>query len=473
MMISPLLGALLLLLARFNNNSLYVKFLPLFFSTATFLISIAIAAQFDHHIENFQFIEQLGSNVLLGIDGISLPLVLLTTLLFPLCIIYSLKLNLSYIKAYMALFLLLESLVIGFFISLNMIMFYILFEAVLMPMFLIIGIWGSKNRVYAAFKLFLYTFAGSLLFLVAVIYIYVTYSTSNIQELMSFLPKASFNVQKWLWLALFISFAVKIPMFPFHTWLPDAHVQAPTAGSVILAGLLIKMGAYGFLRFSLPMLPNASLYFANFVIALSIIAAIYASLVAFAQKDIKKLIAYSSIAHMGFVTAGIFSFNEEGISGAIFQMISHGIISAALFLCVGMLYSRTNTLNITKYGGAASTMPLFSLMFVLFSMAAIGLPTTSGFVSEFLCILGLFKSIKFAAALIATATILSAVYMLYLCKGVIWGVSTSSLLTKDISKIELFVLLPLAILTLLLGIYPTSLLMYLKPAISKLLTIIL
>lgn len=472
MMISPLLGALLLLLTRFNE-SLCVKLLPLFFSTVTFLISIAVAAQFDYQIESFQFIEQLGSKVLLGIDGISLPLVLLTTLLFPLCIIYSLKLNLSYTKAYMALFLLLESLVIGFFTSLDMIMFYILFEAVLVPMFLIIGIWGGKNRVYAAFKLFLYTFAGSLLFLVVMIYIYVTYSTSNIQELVSLLPKANLNVQKWLWLALFISFAVKIPMFPFHTWLPDAHVQAPTAGSVILAGLLIKMGGYGFLRFSLPMLPDASLYFANFVITLSIIAAIYASLVAFAQKDIKKLIAYSSIAHMGFVTAGIFSFNEEGISGAIFQMISHGIISAALFLCVGMLYSRTNTLSITKYGGAASTMPLFSFMFILFSMAAIGLPSTSGFISEFLCILGLFKSIKFAATPIAIATILSAVYMLYLCKGVVWGVSTSSLLTKDISKVELFVLLPLAILTLFLGIYPTSLLMYLKPAVSKLLTIIL
>ncbi len=469
MMISPLFGALILLLTRFDDKSLCMKLLPLFFSTATFLVSIIIAAKFDYKISSFQFAQHLGNSVVFGIDGISLPLVLLTTLLFPLCIVYSLKINFPYVKAYMALFLLLESLVIGFFISLNMIMFYILFEAVLVPMFLIIGVWGSKNRVYAAFKLFLYTFAGSLLFLVAVIYIYATYSTGDIQELVNILPQSSLNVQKWLWLAFFVSFAVKIPMFPFHTWLPDAHVQAPTTGSVILAGLLIKMGAYGFLRFSLPMLPEASLYFANFVITLSIIAAIYASLIAFAQKDIKKLIAYSSIAHMGFVTAGIFSFNEEGISGAIFQMISHGLISSALFLCIGMLYNRTNTLNIAKYGGVAETMPLFALMFVVFSLAAIGLPGTSGFASEFLCILGVFKSVRFIAAFIALATILSAVYMLYLCKRVIWGVNTSPSLTKDISKVELFVLLPLAILTLLLGVYPTFLLMYLKPVVNKLL----
>lgn len=465
----PLLGALILSLIKIDCKSAHLKFLSLFFTILPFLLNIIILIQFDYNNADFQFVSHSIENIIpLGIDGISLLFLLLTTFLFMICMIYNCVMSYENLKAYMSLFLLLESLVIGFFISLNALSFYIFFEAVLVPMFFIIGIWGGKQKVYATFKLFLYTFTGSLLFLLGLIYSYNTFFTLNIQKLTTLMPGLDIKVQMLLWFTFFISFAIKLPMFPFHTWLPDAHVQSPTSGSVILAGILIKMGGYGFLRFSIPMLPEASLYFSNLVVVLSIIAVIYASLVAFAQDDIKKLIAYSSIAHMGVVTAGLFSFHEEGAIGAIFQMISHGLISAALFLCVGMLYTRTGTLEIKRYGGIVNTMPKFSFMFILFSMASIGLPGTSGFIGEFLSMLGTFKSIKFFTGFITLGIILSAIYMLSLCKRIIWGVSYSNL-NGDLNKIELFILALLATLIVLFGIYPTFMLNYLKLNINNLL----
>ncbi|WP_333023756.1 complex I subunit 4 family protein, partial [Wolbachia endosymbiont of Pentidionis agamae] len=319
------------------------------------------------------------------------------------------------------------------------------------------------------FKLFLYTLAGSLLFLLGIVYLYVTFNTFDIQKLIMLAPNLNCTVQILLWLAFFISFAIKVPMFPFHTWLPDAHVQSPTSGSVILAGILIKMGGYGFLRFSLPMLPEASIYFSNVIVFLSIIAVIYTSFIAFAQDDIKKLVAYSSVAHMGIVTAGIFSFNEEGVLGAIFQMISHGFISSALFFCIGILYSRAKTLKIEKYNGIASIMPKFSTLFILFSMAAIGLPGTSGFIGEFLSILGIFKSVKFTAGFIVLGVILSAIYMLNLCKQTVWGIASTNVKYNDVNRMELLILVVFAILIVLFGFYPMSVLNCLKPCVGSLL----
>ncbi|MBD0391781.1 NADH-quinone oxidoreductase subunit M [Wolbachia endosymbiont of Pentalonia nigronervosa] len=461
----PLIGALILSLAKVDY---YSRFISLFFTILPFLLNILILIQFDYNNADFQFISYPIKNIALGVDGISLIFLLLTTFLFVICMVYNCKMNYANLKSYMALFLLLESFIIGFFISLNAISFYVFFEAVLIPMFFIIGIWGGKERVYATFKLFLYTLTGSLLFLLGLVYVYNTFGTVDIQELTTLMPGLELKVQVLLWLAFFISFAIKVPMFPFHTWLPDAHVQSPTSGSMILAGILIKMGGYGFLRFSIPMLPLASLYFSNLVVVLSIIAVIYTSLVAFAQDDIKKLIAYSSIAHMGIVTAGLFSFQEEGVLGAIFQMISHGLISTALFLCVGMLYTRAGTLEIKKYGGIVNTMPKFGYMFILFSMASIGLPGTSGFIGEFLSMLGMFKSMRFITGFIALGVILSAIYMLSLCKKIIWGISYSNL-NDDLDKIELFILILLAVFVILLGIYPTFVLNYLKLYVSNLL----
>lgn len=463
------MGALVLSLIRIDHKSLYLRLLSLFFTTLPFLLNILILTQFDYNNTNLQFVSYPIRDVGIGVDGISLLFLLLTTFLFVICAIYNCKANYANLKPYMALFLLLESFVVGFFISLNAISFYVFFEAVLIPMFFIIGIWGGKQRVYATFKLFLYTLTGSLLFLLGLVYIYSIFGTLNIQKLATLVPSLDLGTQLLLWVAFFIAFAIKVPMFPFHTWLPDAHVQSPTSGSVILAGLLIKMGGYGFLRFSIPMLPEASVYFSNFVVVLSAIAVIYASLVAFAQDDIKKLIAYSSIAHMGIVTAGLFAFNEEGVLGSIFQMISHGLISAALFLCVGMLYTRTGTLEIAKYFGIVNTMPKFGFLFILFSMASIGLPGTSGFIGEFLAMVGMFKSIKFITGFIALGTVLSAVYMLSLCKKTIWGVSYSNLLNNRLDKIELSVLVLLAIFIILLGFYPTLALNYLKPCMANLL----
>ncbi|MDF0607556.1 NADH-quinone oxidoreductase subunit M [Wolbachia endosymbiont of Onchocerca gibsoni] len=465
----PLMGALILSLIKISHKSIYLRFLALFFVALPFLLSIVACIKYNYTNAGFQFISYPIRNVGIGVDGISLFFLLLTTFLFGICILYNCKISYKTLKPYMALFLLLESFIIGFFISLNAISFYVFFEAVLVPMFFIIGIWGGKYRIYATFKLFLYTLTGSLLFLLGLVYIYSVFETYDIQKLITLMPSLDFRVQSLLWIAFFISFAIKVPMFPFHTWLPDAHVQSPTSGSVVLAGLLIKMGGYGFLRFSIPMLPQASSYFSNFVVILSIITGIYTSLVAFAQDDIKKLIAYSSIAHMGIVTAGLFSFCEEGILGAIFQMVSHGLISAALFLCVGMLHTRTGTLKIAKYFGIVNTMPKFGFMFILFSMASIGLPGTSGFIGEFLVMIGMFKKIKFFTGLIALSTILSAVYMLNLCKRIIWGSSCSKLSNNHLDNIEFSILILLAVFIVLLGFYPTFALNYLKPCMASLL----
>lgn len=460
----PLIGALVLSLVKVD----YKHTISLAFATSPFVLSIVALVCFDYNNPDFQFVSYPIKGIALGIDGISLLFLLLTTFLFVICIAYNCKMDYVNLKAYMALLLLLESFIIGFFISLNAISFYVFFEAVLIPMFFIIGIWGGREKIYATFKLFLYTLTGSLLFLLGLIYIYKNFGTFDMLELTKRVPALDPKIQVAIWLAFFISFAIKIPMFPFHTWLPDAHVQSPTAGSVILAGILIKMGGYGFIRFSIPMLPAASMHFSGMVVLLSIIAVIYTSLVAFAQKDIKKLIAYSSIAHMGIVTAGLFSFQEEGVIGAMFQMISHGLISPALFLCVGMLYARTGTLEIKKYSGIANIMPKFAFMFILFSMASIGLPGTSGFIGEFLSMLGMFKSIKFITGFIALGTILSAIYMLSLCRRIIWGIGCCNL-NGDLNKIELCILTLLAVFVILLGIYPTFVLNYLKLYTSNLL----
>ncbi|WP_410522115.1 complex I subunit 4 family protein [Neoehrlichia mikurensis] len=469
MVIFPIIGSIFLSIIN-KGNSLYIKIVPVLVSGIVLVINIILLLRFNYEALEFQFTQQLLENIGLGLDGISIIFVSLTTFLFFICSIFALSNKFQNLQSFLALFLLLEALIICVFASLNIIVFYIFFEAVLIPMFFIIGIWGYQDKVYAAFKLFLYTLVGSLLFLVAIIYIYVlTEGVTNIEQLSNILPnKLTLNEQRWLWLAFFVSFAIKIPMIPFHTWLPDAHVQAPTIGSVILAGILIKMGGYGFLRFSLPMLPEASIYFSKLIIILSIVALIYTSLVAFAQKDIKKLIAYSSIAHMSFVTAGIFSFNQYGILGSIFQMVSHGFISSALFLLVGIIYNKAHTLDIDKYSGLASSMPKFSFMFIFFSMASIGIPGTSGFIGEFLSILGIFKNLSFISAFFVIGVILSAVYMLYLCRKIIWG-QDNNCIVGDITKIELVLLSLLAMFVVILGLCPSILLNYLELPVKQLL----
>jgi NADH-quinone oxidoreductase subunit M len=359
-------------------------------------------------------------------------------------------------KEYMILFLLLEALVLGVFVSLDFLLFYFFFEASLIPMFLIIGVWGAENRVYAAFKFFLYTLFGSVFLLLAILYLYSQFGTTDIPTLSVQAATLPLNIQQILWLAFFASFAVKVPMWPVHTWLPDAHVQAPTAGSVILAGVLLKLGAYGFLRLSLPMLPLASEYFADFVYVLSCVAIVYTSLVALMQEDMKKMIAYSSIAHMGYVTAGIFSFNEQAIDGAIYQCLSHGIISAALFLCVGVLYDRMHTKKIDAYGGVVQKMPRFALVFLIFTMASVGLPGTSGFVGEFLVMLGVFKANITTAIFVTTGVVLGAAYMLWLTKRVIYGEIKNPEVghLTELNKYEKYCLYPIAILAIIYGIAP-------------------
>ncbi|WFW29453.1 MAG: NADH-quinone oxidoreductase subunit M [Wolbachia endosymbiont of Menacanthus eurysternus] len=468
----PLIGALILTQIKVSHKSIHlVKFISLFFTILPFLFNIIVCTKFDYSKADFQLVSYPIKNIGIGIDGISLLFLLLTTFLFLICVLYNNTVSYIAFKAYMILFLLLENFIIGFFISLNAISFYIFFEATLVPTFFIIGIWGGKQRVYAAFKLFLYTLTGSLFFLLGLIYMYNMFGTFDIRKLIILIPNLDFFAQLLLWVAFFISFAIKIPMFPFHTWLPDAHVQSPTTGSVILAGLLIKMGGYGFLRFSIPMLPKVNFYFSNFVVILSAIAVIYTSLVAFAQNDIKKSIAYSSISHMGIVTAGLFSFCEEGMIGATFQMISHGLISAALFFCTGILYARTRTLEIIECFGIVNIMPKFSFMFVLFSLASIGLPGTSGFISEFLAMVGVFKRGFFTTGFIASGFILNAVYMLNLCKQIIWGCNYSKLVVDScLSNIEFYVLILFMILIVLLGFYPTLAINYLRPCIMDLLS---
>ncbi|MBW8814444.1 MAG: NADH-quinone oxidoreductase subunit M [Caulobacterales bacterium] len=436
------------------------KWIALTATLADLALAILLVVQFNPNDPGFQFVEEApwfaGLNYRMGVDGISVLFVLLNAFLMPLCIVASWKSITSRVLEYLIAFLMLETLVTGVFCALDLIVFYIFFEFGLVPMFLIIGIWGGARRVYAAFKFFLYTLLGSVLMLAAILYMIGTTHTSSIPELMAhhFDPA----VQTWLWLAFFASFAVKMPMWPVHTWLPDAHVEAPTAGSVILAGILLKMGGYGFLRFSLPMFPNASQLFTPLIFALSVVAVIYTSLVAFRQTDVKKLIAYSSVAHMGLVTMGIFSGNAVGEQGAIYQMLSHGVISGALFLCVGVIYDRMHTREIAFYGGLVNRMPWYAAVFMLFSMGNVGLPGTSGFVGEILSMTGTYRASTWTAILAATGVILSAVYMLTLYRRVVFGTIENPKLATitDLDWREVAIFAPLLISTLYLGVQPNS-----------------
>jgi proton-translocating NADH-quinone oxidoreductase, chain M len=473
----PLVGAAFIFLARGQEEIVArnARSVALWTTTITFAVSLLIWLNFDNSTANFQFVEKIewigaGINYHMGVDGISMLFVILTTFLMPLCILASWEAIETRVKEYMIAFLIMETLMIGVFCALDLVLFYLFFEAGLIPMFLIIGIWGGKRRVYATFKFFLYTLLGSVLMLLALLYMYFTAGTTDIPSLMKtglFSPEA----QTWLWLAFFASFAVKMPMWPVHTWLPDAHVEAPTAGSVILAAVLLKMGGYGFLRFSLPMFPLASEYFAPFVFALSVIAIIYTSLVALMQEDMKKLIAYSSVAHMGFVTMGIFALNTQGIEGAIFQMLSHGIVSGALFLCVGVVYDRLHTREIARYGGLANNMPKYAVVFMLFTMANVGLPGTSGFVGELLTLVGAFQANTWVALLATTGVILSAGYALWLYRKVVWGELTKPDLKAmlDLSPREIATFAPLVILALWMGIYPAPFLDVMTVSVKNLL----
>jgi NADH-quinone oxidoreductase subunit M len=460
-MFMPLVGAVLIgvLNAEAKGNA---RWIALYTTVITFLISIIIWVKFDPTIPGFQFIEERGVLDLmkfkLGVDGISMLFVILTTFLMPLVILQSWVVIEDRVKEYMIAFLVLETLMIGVFCALDLVLFYVFFEGGLIPMFLIIGIWGGANRIYATFKFFLYTLLGSVLMLLAVLAMYWQAGTTDITTLLTY--KFPADMQWWLWLAFFASFAVKMPMWPVHTWLPDAHVEAPTGGSVILAAVLLKMGGYGFLRFSVPMFPLASDHFAPLIFALSVIAIVYTSLVALAQTDIKKLIAYSSVAHMGFVTMGIFTFNTQGTEGAIFQMLSHGIISAGLFLCVGVIYDRIHTREIAAYGGLVERMPLYAVFFLIFTMGNVGLPGTSGFIGEFLTLLAAFKVNTWVAFIATSGVILSAAYALYLYRRVIYGALVKPALKniQDLSPREIGILAPLVALTIFFGFYPAPIL---------------
>ena len=472
----PLIGAGFILLIRGDADVVArnARNVALVTSVTGFLLSLMLWGKFDQTTAAFQFVEKrdwmpaFGISYHLGVDGISVLFVLLTTLLTPICILASWTSIKDRVKEYMIAFLILETMMVGMFVALDMVIFYIFFEAVLIPMFLIIGVWGGQRRVYAAFKLFLYTLLGSVLMLVALIAMYFDAGTTNIVDLMNHTFPAT--IQPWLWLAFFASFAVKIPMWPVHTWLPDAHVEAPTAGSVILAGVLLKFGGYGFLRFSLPMFPLASIDFTPFIFALSIIAVIYTSLVALAQEDMKKLIAYSSIAHMGFVTVGTFTMTVQGIEGAIYQMLSHGVVSAALFLLVGVVYDRIHSREIAAYGGLVERMPVYALMFMLFMLASIGLPGTGGFIGEILVLLGVYQVNTWVAAFCALGVILGAAYMLYLYRRVIFGKLTkeSLLSIADLSPREILIFAPLAIITIWMGIYPPAFLDFMHVSVQNL-----
>ncbi|APX90623.1 NADH-quinone oxidoreductase subunit M [Brevirhabdus pacifica] len=459
------------------------KWLALAATSATFLISLFLLAEFDPGNTKFQFVEEGewlgGLKYKMGVDGISILFVMLTTFLMPLVIASCW--NVTYrVKDYMVALLVLETLMIGVFCALDLILFYLFFEAGLIPMFLIIGIWGGANRIYASFKFFLYTLLGSVLMLVAMVMMYVDAGTTDIPTLLNHqFDSQALNIlgihvvgglQTMMWLAFFASFAVKMPMWPVHTWLPDAHVQAPTAGSVVLAAILLKMGGYGFLRFSLPMFPAGSEVMAPMVLWLSVIAIIYTSLVALAQHDMKKLIAYSSVAHMGYVTMGIFTANQQGIDGAIFQMLSHGFISGALFLCVGVIYDRMHTREIDAYGGLVNRMPAYALIFLLFTMANVGLPGTSGFVGEFLTLMGVFQVNTWVAVLATTGVILSAAYALWLYRRVVLGdlIKESLRSITDMTGRERAIFAPLVVMTLLLGVYPALVTDIIGPSVEAL-----
>jgi NADH-quinone oxidoreductase subunit M len=462
----PLFGALFLLMIRGEDEVVAqnARHVSLWVTGFTFLVSLTLLIGFDPQMPGYQFEEKAewlpgtGIGYHMGVDGISMPFVLLSTFLTPLSILASWRSIKVRVREYMIAFLVLETMMVGMFASLDMLMFYLFFEAVLIPMFIIIGVWGGARRVYAAFKFFLYTLLGSVLMLVCMLAMYIEVGTTDIPVLTGY----SFGVgmQTWLFLGFMASFAVKVPMWPVHTWLPDAHVEAPTAGSMILAGVLLKMGGYGFIRFSLPMFPHASEFFAPLIFALSIIAVIYTSLVALAQSDMKKLIAYSSVAHMGFVTIGIFTLTEQGIAGAMFQMISHGLVSAALFFCVGVVYDRLHTRDISAYGGVAAVMPRYAVFFMFMMLASVGLPGTSGFVGEMLVLVGAWKASTWVAFFTATGLVLGATYMLWLYRLVMFGgiVNDDVRAMEPMNRREFAIFLPITVLVLWFGVYPASLL---------------
>jgi NADH-quinone oxidoreductase subunit M len=461
LLILPLVGAAFILTLRGDEASVRsnARMAALITTIATFALSLVAWGRFDSGSGQFQLIEShawLSETIRfkLGVDGFSMPFVLLTAFLMPFCILASWHSIEHRMKEYMVAFLVLETLMIGVFVALDLVLFYIFFEAGLIPMFLIIGIWGGKRRIYASFKFFLYTLLGSLLMLLAIMAMYWSAGTTDITQLLA--HRFGKELQTWLWLAFFASFAVKMPMWPVHTWLPDAHVEAPTAGSVILAGILLKMGGYGFIRFSIPMFPEASQLFAPMVFALSVIAIIYTSLVALMQEDIKKLIAYSSVAHMGFVTMGLFTMTPQGIQGAMYQMVSHGLISGALFLCVGVVYDRMHTREIKAYGGLTNRMPVYAVLFMVFTMANVGLPGTSGFVGEFLTLLGAFKANPWVAFFATFGVILSAAYALWLYRRVMFGELVKPELKgiTDVDRREMALLIPLALLVIYYGVRP-------------------
>ncbi|MGK9231340.1 NADH-quinone oxidoreductase subunit M [Inquilinus limosus] len=476
----PLVGAaLILLLARGSEAAVAAtsRWVALWTTLVTFALSIAIWLGFDPTVVGFQMEEKVAwfpdLNIAyhMGVDGISVLFVVLSAFLMPICILASWESIHSRVKEYMVSFLILETMMIGMFCALDYVLFYVFFEGVLIPMFVIIGIWGSgERRIYAAFKLFLFTLLGSVLMLVALLAMYVQAGTTDIPTLLA--TDFGYSMQVWLWLAMFASFAVKVPMWPVHTWLPDAHVEAPTAGSVILAGVLLKMGGYGFLRFSIPMLPEATELLTPLVYGLSIVAVIYTSLVALAQEDMKKMIAYSSIAHMGFVTAGMFSLTQQGVEGSIFQMLSHGVVSSALFLCVGVVYDRLHTREIARYGGLATNMPKYAVFFMIMLLGSVGLPATSGFVGEFMILLGIFQVNTWVATLTATGLVLGATYMLLLYRKVIFGEITREDVRRmtDLTPREIAIFVPLALVVLWMGIYPSSFLNVMSVSVDHLIT---
>jgi len=473
----PLIGALFILMIRGDEETVArnARSVALWVTLVTFVLSLLIWINFDTSTADFQFVEEAswlssGIRYKMGVDGISMLFVILTTFLMPICILASWEAIKVRVREYMIAFLVIETLMVGVFCALDMIVFYLFFEGGLIPMFLIIGIWGGARRIYATFKFFLYTLLGSVLMLLAMLAMYLQAGTMDIPTLLHYDFPA--HMQTWLWLAFFASFAVKVPMWPVHTWLPDAHVEAPTAGSVILAGVLLKMGGYGFLRFSLPMFPDATVYFTPLVFSLSVIAVIYTSLVALMQEDMKKLIAYSSVAHMAFVTIGMFAMNPQGVEGSIFQMLSHGLVSGALFLCVGVVYDRLHTREIARYGGLVNNMPRYAVVFLFFTMAAVGLPGTSGFVGEILVMVGAFHANTWTAVLMATGVILSAAYMLWLYRRVIFGELTKPDLKDmlDLSKRELLIFTPIVLVVLWMGVYPQSFLRIMHASVDNLIT---
>jgi NADH-quinone oxidoreductase subunit M len=471
----PLVGSALIFVLRGEPAAVArnARYLALWTSLITFLLSLALWFGFDRSSADFQFVEQadwipaFGIRYHMGVDGISMLFVLLSTLLTPICILSAWEAVKVRVKEYMIAFLVLETFMVGTFCALDFVLFYMFFEGVLIPMFLIIGIWGGSRRVYSAFKFFLFTLLGSVLMLLALIAMYYLAGTTDIPTLMRHGFPA--ETQRWLWLALFASFAVKMPMWPVHTWLPDAHVEAPTAGSVILAGVLLKLGAYGFLRFSVPMLPEASAYFTPLIYVLSAVAVVYTSLVALAQEDMKKTIAYSSVAHMGYVTAGIFTATIQGVQGAVFQMLSHGIVSSGLFLIVGVVYDRLHTHVIDRFSGLVNRMPVYAAVFMLFMLASIGLPGTSGFIGEFLSMLGAFQVNTWLAFFLCTGIILGAAYMLWLYRRIIFGKLEKPDLMNllDLSPREIALFVPLGLLIMWMGVYPTSFIEIMAPAVDR------